>query len=262
VGELPGPLRYVERNRTDPMIIALKGPAQCGKSTLASWIEADLQRRGINTKRTAFSDFVREELSAWMNKLRKGIFDNSGALGDLDESTERKLLKQSHAFLGELNFDQCVVGQGESFINKALSKRPASNASRWLQQWWGQDFRRAQDPLYWIKKSFAANADFILQDNAILIEESCRQENEGRYVHALGGIVLDLKPLPSPTHSEAAAMSHSIEQAALQWEGEIPVDMGWVFSQSATNQQAWVQDLVGRCIDWIKANGGTITGHH
>jgi hypothetical protein len=82
-----------------------------------------------------------------------------------------------------------------------------------------------------------------------VIEESCRQENEGRYVHALGGIVLDLKPLTPPTESEAAAMSHSVEQAALSWQGDIEVDMAQFFAMDEDAQMKWTRRLVNILFD-------------
>jgi hypothetical protein len=134
-----------------------------------------------------------------------------------------------------------------------LEHRPAHSLSRQIQQMWGQDFRRSQDPLYWVKKSFLANAEFILESgNNILIEESCRQLNEGHYIHALGGIVLDLKPLPSPTESENAAMTHSVEQAAMSWVGDFTIDMARVFGMNDSERGEWLRT----CVDnWLKIMG-------
>lgn len=232
------------------MIIALKGPAQCGKSTLASMLEKELTSRGFNVKRTAFGDFVREEIATELFARRK--YDRCN---DPDCFRCGEGMVQVPAALNQAlnNFNATIPIKADwdkELIIRALEFRPAKPESRIVQQIWGQDFRRAQDPLYWVKKSFLANAEFILESgNNILIEESCRQLNEGHYVHALVGIVLDLKPLPSPTESENAAMAHSVEQAAMSWKGDTLVDMHYVFNLSEVQREIWISRTVEECLE-------------
>lgn len=234
------------------MIIALKGPAQCGKSTLAGMLEKELTSRGFNVKRTGFSDFVREEIVAayeiWCSYFARPQGPNHGMSLDQAWLFEKKLVRFLEEHVGDIS--RGIDLPTPAAVRLLLEARPALFSSREIQQWWGQDFRRAQDPLYWIKKSFVANAEFILESgNNILIEESCRQLNEGHYVHALGGIVLDLKPLPSPTESENAAMAHSVEQAALSWRGDTLVDMHYVFNLSEVQQLIWISRTVEECLE-------------
>ena len=243
------------------MIIALKGPAQCGKSTLATMLEKELSSRGFNVKRTAFSDFVREEIyTAW--KDRYNYFDIESYF---HISPDYEACEKFTSLTQDLVQEQRLMNQPVDIMSclRMLEQRPAPPAVRAIQQWWGQDFRRAQDPLYWIKKSFLANAEFILESgNNILIEESCRQQNEGHYVQALGGIVLDLKPLPSPTESEGEAMSHSVEQAALSWKGDIEIDMAYVFKCSKEQKAGWIQVNTLECLNRMGLpTYGTIKAH-
>jgi hypothetical protein len=202
-------------------------------------------------KRTAFSDFVREELAnRILHAHEYDPFDNDIPIEALEywPLLQRKFL-DDHGLKG--NEALSKERSSEEDIVHALEKRPALCSSRAIQQWWGQDFRRAQDPLYWIKKSFLANAEFILESgNNILIEESCRQQNEGHYVQALGGVVLDLKPLPSPTKAEGEAMSHSVEQAALSWVGDYAVNMAKVFGMEDSDKSEWLRVSVD---NWLRS---------
>ena len=237
------------------MIIALKGPSQCGKSTLAGMLEKELSARGFNVKRTAFSDFVREEIVAayeiWFSYFARPQGPNHDMPLDQKWLFKKKLVQFLDEHVGDIS--RGIDLPTAAAVRLLLEARPALFSSREIQQWWGQDYRRGQDPLYWIKKSFVANAEFILgSGNNILIEESCRQQNEGHYVQALGGVVLDLKPLPSPTASEEAAMSHSVEQAAMSWKGDIEIDMGYVFRLAESDKNAWIQDEVPT---WLRLMG-------
>jgi hypothetical protein len=225
------------------MIIALKGPAQCGKTTLANVLDAEFQYRGFKVKRTAFSDFVRKEI-AETYKIWASRFAIEQSVQPLNGLMGKDKQKFTHLLINLINEEVGDMQTGVELpvdILPILKTRPASASSRVIQQWWGQDFRRAQDPLYWIKQSFEANVEYLLDPDYIVIEESCRQENEGRYVHALGGLVLDLKPLAPPTESEAAAMSHSVEQAALSWQGDIEIDMSQFFAMEDHEQMKWTR---------------------
>lgn len=194
------------------MVIALKGPSQCGKSTLAKLLSDHYTAAGYPVVRTSFGDFVREE-----------VVDAIIAIRDCEFTEQIPDWMQNVLYRWRFNTRAEILNW--------LTRRPADHDSRAIQQWWGQDFRRAQDPLYWIKKSFTANVHHLLDPDTYLIEESCRQLNEGQYIHALGGVVLDLVPLQPPTESEAAAQSHSVEQAAMSWEGDLKVNMADYFNR-------------------------------
>ena len=209
-------------------VIALKAASQCGKSTLSRALAAHYTQRGYKVVETSFSDFVREEIASYRAYNWEGSFAEHIKFKDLVDA------------LGTEFYASDIT------IEQALALRPASAPSRALQQWWGQDFRRGQDPLYWVKKSIAANIQHILDPDTVLIEGSCRQPNEGAYVHALDGVVLDLAKLPAPTDSEATARSHSVEQVVDSWRGDIEVDMRKYFALSPTHQDRWIKTLAGQ----------------
>jgi hypothetical protein len=231
------------------MIIAIKGPAQCGKSTLANVLDAEFQYRGFKVRRTAFSDFVREEIAEFL----QAAYANHPIGGGEYPQRVKDLMGLMPSWVDTYWDRDCPKDQF-AIIND-LKKRPAPRHIRAIQQWWGQDFRRAQDSLYWVKKSFAANVEYLLDPAYIVIEESCRQPNEGAYVRALGGVVLDLKPLAPPTESEAAAMSHSVEQVTFTWEGDIDIDMNEFHAMDDQGQMEWTRVLVADLIyNWCRIN--------
>ena len=58
---------------------------------------------------------------------------------------------------------------------------------RSLLQWWGTDYRRTQDPLYWVKKLRAT----LSQHNVdVALITDVRFPNEGDFIHELGGHVV------------------------------------------------------------------------
>ena len=52
-----------------------------------------------------------------------------------------------------------------------------------LLQWWGTDYRRAQDPDYWVKRAF----DSIPADTDILLVPDTRFNNEAAAIKERGG---------------------------------------------------------------------------
>lgn len=194
-------------------LIALKGPSQSGKSTLAGLLKQAYKKRGRTVVNTSLGDFVRAEIAQYIH--RNDFRDESMPVSIPPLSL--KITKFIEVPYWANSFERHCIDY--------LEIRPASSESRQLQQLWGTNFRRAQDPLYWIKKSCAANIGHLMTSNTIVIEESCRHANEGAYIRALGGVVIDLAPLEAPTPSELVHRSHPIEQATFQWKGDIKVDM-------------------------------------
>jgi len=67
-----------------------------------------------------------------------------------------------------------------------LYEKPTSPAIRKLLQWWGTDYRRAENPLHWVErgvtKALATGADLVVFPDV-------RFQNEVDAVHELGGKV-------------------------------------------------------------------------
>jgi len=61
-------------------------------------------------------------------------------------------------------------------------RKPTSADARKVLQWWGTEYRRSKDPLYWIKA-----LDKRLQPDTLYVITDTRFANEDDYVHARGG---------------------------------------------------------------------------
>jgi hypothetical protein len=204
-------------------IIGIKGPSQSGKTTIANALANLYESLGHPVYRTSFSGYVRQEIASFalhLNGLKSHITDHR------DARTHNKLLSWGHVGEEILNHTETLLSTTDYTFDRTLllatlEERPAPHWSRRLQQLWGQDFRRKEDPEYWVKKHFQDWATILIGDTpGIIIEESVRQPNEGRYIRSFSGVILEMEPVQSPTSEEAANSSHSVEQIANSWPGD------------------------------------------
>lgn len=82
-----------------------------------------------------------------------------------------------------------------------------SGKPRTILQWWGTDFRRSQDPQYWVKK-LRRTLDTEQPDLAVISD--VRMLNEAEFIHAAGGYLVkcvrttppDILVHPHPSENE------------------------------------------------------------
>ena len=99
------------------------------------------------------------------------------------------------ALADEVRFEiEATLAPGQHL--PAVWDKPYRNSVRRLLQWWGTDFRRAQDPEYWVEQT----RDTILthfeerEDEATLIVVTdVRFDNEAAMVRNLGGFVAEVR---------------------------------------------------------------------
>ncbi|MBN6741413.1 hypothetical protein JKG47_12855 [Acidithiobacillus sp. MC6.1] len=115
------------------MIIGLTGPAGCGKDTVA-----DLLVTHHGYHKTSFADSLYREVSE--------------AFGIPVEALSRRVTKElpmtglEPVFCGDLGFIEVLQRVDPDFDwHKAYSPRQ-------ILQWWGTDYRRAQDGEYWVRQ--------------------------------------------------------------------------------------------------------------
>jgi len=158
-------------------------------------------RQGKDTAAEAIWDFYANRNLAGGPTTKVGIFKFANAL----YYEVNTALKNWHSnggghFLGALGFaDENNKWKYITEILDCVQREPNTEISRLspygkhpkLLQWWGTDFRRAQDPDYWTKKLFAtipANLDVALVSDV-------RFPNEADGIKQRGGYNVNIKRL-------------------------------------------------------------------
>ena len=177
-------------------LIGLTGRAGAGKDSCADV----LARHGY--KRIALADAVRSEIAyAW------GI--DTRVLTDRD-TKDRPLPSLAVGNCQDPGFLRWAVYVGHNLYDP--------RSPRWLMQRYATEYRRRQDPLYWVR----IVAEWICRQRASgyrhLVVTDVRLPNEAEAIALLGGSIVrvhrpDLPPM------EADTADHSSEQ-----HGELPVD--------------------------------------
>lgn len=148
------------------MILAFGNKARHGKDTAASVV----LNSGMQVKRVAFAD-----------ALRKEITDATRQAGSLEKL-----------------FGSCV--EPGVFIPKwvKLDKNPdmtdpllPHGKHPFLMQWWGTNYRRTQDPDYWVKKWKEQVRNF----DGIVVVSDLRFINEAKAIKSLGGYTVKIQRL-------------------------------------------------------------------
>jgi hypothetical protein len=146
------------------LVIGFGYKARRGKNSAC---EAIMKARGkqLNIRQYAFADALRDEIEQAL--LDRWLQD--GPSGPYDEQQAMRLLCD----WAGVPYDPSAVRD----INYPAGKQRA------LLQWWGTEYRRAQDPDYWVKRT----AERISQDSAdVAVISDLRFFNEFEYVKANG----------------------------------------------------------------------------
>jgi phosphomevalonate kinase len=139
------------------MLIGFCGEMYAGKDTVAEMLMEFLRADNILVERRAFADALKEEIAFHMAPLFKAL--------------PSELLRQ---------------------MNTPVEK----DRYRLLMQWWGTEFRRQQDPDYWIKEFERWRFSFIPTSTVILIPD-VRFFNEIGYIRDQGGLMVKVTRLES-----------------------------------------------------------------
>lgn len=157
-----------------PITIALTGLAGAGKDTVADTL---VTYAGFS--KLAFADALRSEVAHAF-----GLGDRYGILSDPvakeQPQAALKLVDCSDAAFVSLVLD-IVDGW------RTTESLDQHHSPRRILQWWGTEYRRAQQPNYWTTKVAMRVAQMHANDQDRVVITDCRFANEAQAVRTLGG---------------------------------------------------------------------------
>jgi len=157
--------------------LGLHGPAGSGKNTVADYLS---ERYGF--VQYAFADDVRDEVQAAYNLPDQSLLRDRAA-----KETPTERLALVNCLDAEFICSACralaKLHPDTFFPSETLPLSP-----RQVLQWWGAEYRRAQDEEYWIVKAserlyrFRYQFAYPEQRPQLFICTDCRYENERRWI--------------------------------------------------------------------------------
>jgi phosphomevalonate kinase len=84
-----------------------------------------------------------------------------------------------------------IMSIGEFELSQMMNTTGEKERFRLIMQWWGSEFRRTDDPYYWVKKMVEwVNAYTTAGDNKVIMIPDTRFTNELHLVQAQGGYLI------------------------------------------------------------------------
>src|SRR6056297_526802 len=163
------------------MIIGFAGKAASGKTTAAKHLQA---RLGDNIQVLPMASMLRREVEAFLRQV--GAADKGALLyGDQQDKLTHFEINEDRAR------QECPAWDGFVAENRDIQQHPGQTtlSVRRILQWWGTEYRRAQDPDYWTKAWEAALAE-LPDRNAHILVDDVRFRNEVDAVQRNGGVLI------------------------------------------------------------------------
>lgn len=161
-------------------LIGISGKIGTGKTTLAD---------ALGYSRRSFADCVREEVGDYIGRSPEWVRTHKNGVFPI---TDEKMLLSLGVYFSEL---------------------PHIITVRELLQRWGTQYRRGEDPDYWIKET----AKRLDAEEGPIILDDVRFANEAELVRDRGGLLVRLEPYPGWQPGEHA--DHESETALDDYEG-------------------------------------------
>jgi len=165
------------------MIIGFAGKAASGKTTAAQYLAPLLNKE---THIVPMAMVLRDEVEAFLRAIGAedfvplvyGCQDDKLRVFYIDEQQALQQCPQWNSFLAEHADIQDRPGQSALSVRRIL-------------QWWGTEYRRAQDPDYWTKAWERKITGFNLQQVHILVDD-VRFMNELNTLRGLGSRIVKI----------------------------------------------------------------------
>lgn len=116
---------------------------------------------------------------------------------------------------------------------KAEEPKPRS-----LLQWWGTDYRRKQDPDYWVKRLRATLTD---HNPEIALITDVRFPNEADFIHSIGGMLVKVTRIGKPDVQVHEHPSEAALDAYRGWDA-------YISASTVEDCKAQASQLYGRLI--------------
>lgn len=151
-------------------LIALCGAAGAGKDTVADMLPA---------RKLAFADTLYREVAEAFGVTVEWLKDRSR------KDVPQRELAQFRAF--DHDFGDYLEGAIEGWWSDSEPRSP-----RQILQWWG-DYRRAQDPDYFVRQTRVAAGRLLFEAQEPVIITDVRFPNEAAMVRQLGGQIWQIR---------------------------------------------------------------------
>lgn len=163
------------------MILGISGMAGVGKTTAALYLETTYANPA---KVLPMANLLRKEVEDFLFGV------GSGNMAFLLYGTQEEKLAPFGIF-EEMARELCPAWQ--DFIEKNIEMQTAEFetfvTARSILQWWGTEYRRAQDPDYWVKAWAREAMKWQGKGKTILVDD-VRFPNELAKIRSLGGMVV------------------------------------------------------------------------
>src|SRR6185369_4079868 len=202
-------------------LLGISGRANSGKTTFAS---VAVQEFGF--AKIALADALKEEVADFLEECCVS-FEYRNLYGtDLDKSEMfmvdlKDWAQADYRPRRVLNPHMVVLQEGDQ----------VSMSFRKLLQLWGTEYRRAEDPEYWVKKT----EEIIKQAELPVVIDDVRFEDEARMVQKLGGVLVRI------TRPGVRMMNHASEVALDEFK-----DFDWLVMNGESLED--YRNEVRRCL--------------
>lgn len=164
---------YTTPTKTDlnkKMVIGLTGEMRAGKSTTALLFKEQCRLKGINVSIMSFGTAIKREVSAKYDFPIEYCYD------------DQKSIREITFYMSE--DDECFPPHAEK-----IELNTYKISLRKLLQWYGTEYRRAQDPLYWVRKTLDT-VKFEFMGTDIIIFDDVRDETEVEFIRTFPNNIL------------------------------------------------------------------------
>ena len=193
----------IETDYNTRFAIGLCGIRRVGKSTTAKFLKKKFGVSNITAVIVSFGDAVKQEVSE--------AYDFDIAYCYDDDLKDTKVIT-------------FVMPEGDPRIPDTAVKVDDNTYEatvRELMQWYATDYRRAQDPDYWTKKTIAA-AEYQLISNQVVIFDDIRFPNEVEAIKVFPRNLF-IKLHPHEKYVSTSANGHFSETALKNYNIELEV---------------------------------------
>jgi len=195
------------------MIVGFAGKAATGKTTAARHLEATLD---LPITILPMAKVLRDEVEAFLRSIDAEKFVPL-VYGDQEDKVRVFYVDAAKAHAA------CPVWDSFVTEHQEIQDKPGQTAVtvRRILQWWGTEYRRAQDPDYWTK-AWGREVDALVQSDRLVLVDDVRFINELNVIRDHGGLIVKIE---RPGFD--GANNHSSETSLdgySSWDGKIVND--------------------------------------